>query len=117
MPPRVRLPTTVFSELRRGFKEVPELMLCGVLGAIGWGYGALMFASYYNSKNEFIKPYKNRYTVIRPDDPRAKRVRCSPDLPRGDERILKVPASKDDMRADFVVPIARVLPASSNLKW
>lgn len=59
---------------KRGWTEIPEIMGSSFMGLIGIGLGAYAVKNYYDKDGDFRR-HKLSYTVIRDDDPLAKRYK------------------------------------------
>lgn len=59
--------------LKRGWNEIPEVIGSGFMSLIGIGLGAYGLWHYYSIDGDNRK-YRDSYTVIRHDDPRAAKV-------------------------------------------
>lgn len=57
---------------KRGWNEIPEIVGSSFMGIIGLGIAALALKVYYDKDADFRR-HKLEYTVIRHDDPLAKR--------------------------------------------
>ncbi|XP_004518880.1 uncharacterized protein LOC101453491 [Ceratitis capitata] len=60
--------------LKRAWNEIPDIVGGSVLALIGLGMAAIGVSRYY-AKDGDNRRYKMGYVVIRPDDPRAEKVR------------------------------------------
>lgn len=60
--------------LTRAWNEIPDIVAGSVLAIIGLGLSAIGVANYYSHDGD-NRRYKMTYVVMRPDDPRAEKVR------------------------------------------
>ncbi|XP_054728845.1 uncharacterized protein LOC129237894 [Anastrepha obliqua] len=60
--------------LKRAWNEIPDIVAGSVLALLGLGLATAGVAGYY-SKDGDNRRYKTGYVVMRPDDPRAEKVR------------------------------------------
>ncbi|XP_053948311.1 uncharacterized protein LOC128856905 [Anastrepha ludens] len=60
--------------LKRAWNEIPDIVAGSVLALLGLGLATVGVAGYY-SKDGDNRRYKTGYVVMRPDDPRAEKVR------------------------------------------
>jgi hypothetical protein len=60
--------------LKRGWNEIPEVVGSTAVAFVGLGLAGLGLIKYY-SKDGDNRRYKLTYVVMRPDDPRAAKVR------------------------------------------
>ncbi|XP_054086481.1 uncharacterized protein LOC105217654 [Zeugodacus cucurbitae] len=60
--------------LKRAWNEIPDIVGGSVLALIGLGMAAVGVAGYY-ARDGDNRRYKLGYVVMRPDDPRAEKVR------------------------------------------
>lgn len=59
--------------IRQGWNEIPEVMGSGVVALIGIGMG--IYSAYgYAKKDGNNRRYKVLYVVMRPDDPRVRKI-------------------------------------------
>ncbi|KAF5288028.1 hypothetical protein FQA39_LY15557 [Lamprigera yunnana] len=63
---------------KRGWNEIPEVIGSSFMGLIGIGI-MITAATMYYKKDGNNRKHKLEYTVIRPDDPRAAKVRTGID--------------------------------------
>ncbi|XP_063902768.1 uncharacterized protein LOC135122492 [Zophobas morio] len=61
--------------LKRGWNEIPDIIGSGIMGLIGIAMATGSVFYYYNAIDGDNRRYKEKYTVIRHDDPRAEKVR------------------------------------------
>lgn len=59
---------------KRGWNEIPEIIGATFMGLIGLGLSATALKIYYDKDGDFRR-HKLQYTVIRDDDPLAKRYK------------------------------------------
>ncbi|XP_058448474.1 uncharacterized protein LOC131428502 [Malaya genurostris] len=59
---------------KRGWNEIPEVIGSSVMAVIGIGLTIIGAVGYY-SKDGDNRRYKLDYVVMRPDDPRAAKIR------------------------------------------
>lgn len=60
--------------LKQGWNEIPEVIGSSAVALVGVVLGVAGAVNYY-SKDGDNRRYKSTYVVIRPDDPRAAKVR------------------------------------------
>lgn len=60
--------------LKQGWNEIPEVIGSSAVALVGLGLAGLGLYNYY-SKDGDNRRYKMNYVVMRPEDPRAARVR------------------------------------------
>lgn len=59
---------------KRGWNEIPEVIGSSVMAVIGIGLTLVGLTNYYR-KDSDNRRYKLDYVVMRPEDPRAARIR------------------------------------------
>ncbi|XP_035776577.1 uncharacterized protein LOC126581376 [Anopheles aquasalis] len=59
---------------KRGWNEIPEVVGSSVIALIGIGLSVVGLTNYYR-KDADNRRYKLTYVVMRPDDPRAAKIR------------------------------------------
>ncbi|XP_045503024.1 uncharacterized protein LOC123699988 [Colias croceus] len=59
--------------LKQGYDEIPEIYASTVMGLIGIGLGCVGVYR-YNKNDGDNRRYKQLYTIMRPDDPRVKKI-------------------------------------------
>lgn len=60
--------------LKQGWNEIPEVVGSSAVALVGIGLAGLGLYNYY-SKDGDNRRYKSTYVVMRPEDPRAAKVR------------------------------------------
>lgn len=65
---------TLAQLIRQGYDEIPEIYASSVLAVVGLGLGC--WGGYrYVQRDGDNRRYKKVYMIMRPDDPRAEKIR------------------------------------------
>lgn len=60
---------------KRGWNEIPEVVGSSIIGLLGFGFAGAGVYNYY-SKDGDNRRFKSAIVVMRPEDPRAAKIRA-----------------------------------------